>query len=419
MNAPVKLTAVEEALVASFSDRAGTLPGNADTVEARDAAIEALKSNGLPTRKIEAWHYTDLRRLLTKLPSGTGGQMVQSAPILDGSHVLTVENGVATTPSQLDGLNVELIADALGAEVGGYVPEFDGSDDTIGQINAAFVAGGYRFTVSDGSELTQAVEIQTLTAATQAHSSHLVAIGADASATFVDRSASTDDAMSTGVATVTVKDGATLDWIVVQEEGADASRLTKLVFDIAEGATVNLFIANFGGQLIRQEVHARCAGENSHLNFRAINMVGDDTHCDITLMLDHKVPNTTSEETVRSVVTGNGQAVFQGQIRVAQIAQKTDAQMAANTLLLSDEAGVSVKPELEIFADDVICAHGATVAEIDENHLFYLMARGISEKTARGLLVEAFVDELVEELENEQLVEALETRISTWLETHG
>ncbi|MEO1379699.1 MAG: SufD family Fe-S cluster assembly protein, partial [Pseudomonadota bacterium] len=119
------------------------------------------------------------------------------------------------------------------------------------------------------------------------------------------------------------------------------------------------------------------------------------------------------------VVTGNGQAVFQGQIRVAQIAQKTDAQMAANTLLLSDEAGVSVKPELEIFADDVICAHGATVAEIDENHLFYLMARGISEKTARGLLVEAFVDELVEELENEQLVEALEDRISNWLEAHG
>ncbi|MEO1747774.1 MAG: Fe-S cluster assembly protein SufD, partial [Pseudomonadota bacterium] len=311
------------------------------------------------------------------------------------------------------------IADALGADVGGFVPEFFGNDDAIGQINAAFVSGGYRLTVSDATELATPIEIQTHTSGAHAHSSHVVAIGAQTSATFVDRSVSAADAMSTSVTTITVKEGATVDWIIVQEEGDDASRLSKLVFDIAESATVNLFIANFGGKLVRQEVHARCAGENSHLNFRAINMVSDDTHCDITLVLDHLVPNTTSEETVRSVVTGNGQAVFQGQIRVAQIAQKTDAQMAANTLLLSDEAGVSVKPELEIFADDVICAHGATVAEIDENHLFYLMARGISEKTARGLLVEAFVDELVEELENEKLVEALENRISSWLEAHG
>lgn len=419
MNAPVKLTTVEEALVSTFADKVHALPGNADTIHARDAAIEAIKSNGLPTRKVEAWHYTDLRRLMAGLPTGDGKSAAAMSAILDGSHILSIENGVAQLSGQPDGLNVELIADALGADVGGYVPEFFGDDDAIGQINAAFVSGGYRLAVSDDVELSEPIEIQTRTSDTLAHSGHVAAIGAKASATFVDRSFSAGTAMTTAVTHVTVKDGATVNWIVVQEEGEDASRLAKLVFDIADGATVNLFIANFGGKLIRQEVHARCAGENSHLDFRAINMVGDETHCDITLVLDHQVPNTTSEETVRSVVTGKGQAVFQGQIRVAQIAQKTDAQMAANTLLLSDEAGVSVKPELEIFADDVICAHGATVAEIDENHLFYLMARGISEKTARGLLVEAFVDELVEELDNEQLVEALECRISAWLKAHG
>jgi Fe-S cluster assembly protein SufD len=104
---------------------------------------------------------------------------------------------------------------------------------------------------------------------------------------------------------------------------------------------------------------------------------------------------------------------------VHQIAQKTDAQMACNTLLLSDDAGFSAKPELEIFADDVICAHGATVAELDEDHLFYLRARGITERTARALLVEAFVDEAIEEIDNEPLVEALETRIGAWLEANG
>jgi Fe-S cluster assembly protein SufD len=100
-------------------------------------------------------------------------------------------------------------------------------------------------------------------------------------------------------------------------------------------------------------------------------------------------------------------------------AQKTDAQMACNTLLLSDDGEFSAKPELEIFADDVICAHGATVIDLDHNHLFYLMARGITEKSARGLLVNGFVDELIDELDNEELIEVLETLIEQWLADHA
>ncbi len=106
-------------------------------------------------------------------------------------------------------------------------------------------------------------------------------------------------------------------------------------------------------------------------------------------------------------------------IRVAPDAQKTDAKMACNTLLMSDDAEFSVKPELEIFADDVQCGHGATVADIDANHLYYLMARGIPENKARAMLVNAFVAEIVEELEDEALVEALEGVISAWLEKHA
>jgi Fe-S cluster assembly protein SufD len=119
------------------------------------------------------------------------------------------------------------------------------------------------------------------------------------------------------------------------------------------------------------------------------------------------------------VVTGRAKGVFQGMIRVAKDAQKTDAKMACNTLLLSDDGEFSTKPELEIFADDVVCGHGATVTEIDRDHLFYLMARGIDEKTARGLLVEAFVAEVIEELDDEAVVEALEEKLHAWFATHG
>jgi Fe-S cluster assembly protein SufD len=133
------------------------------------------------------------------------------------------------------------------------------------------------------------------------------------------------------------------------------------------------------------------------------------------MTLNHEVENTTSTEVMRNVVTGKGHGVFQGQIKVFQAAQKTDAKMACNTLLLSDDGEFSTKPELEIFADDVACGHGATVREVEPQHLFYLMARGIPESEARGLLVKAFVAELIEELEDEALVEALESRLSDWL----
>jgi Fe-S cluster assembly protein SufD len=121
----------------------------------------------------------------------------------------------------------------------------------------------------------------------------------------------------------------------------------------------------------------------------------------------------------RNVVFDRARGVFQGMIRVAPDAQKTDAKMSCNTLLMSDDAEFAAKPELEIFADDVQCGHGATVADIDGNHLYYLMARGIPKNKARAMLVNAFVAEIVEELEDEALVEALEGIISTWLEKHA
>ncbi len=117
---------------------------------------------------------------------------------------------------------------------------------------------------------------------------------------------------------------------------------------------------------------------------------------------------------IRNIVTGKAHGVFQGRINVHQAAQKTDAKMACNTLLLSDDGEFSTKPELEIFADDVQCGHGATVTEIDRDHLFYLMARGIDEKTARGLLVKAFLAEVIEELDDEPIVEALEALLDEW-----
>ncbi len=417
--APRTLTSAETALAAQFAQMSPTLPGSRAVHDARALAMATLAQNGLPTRKVEAFHYTDLRRLLTVVPPVEGAEERASmAPLVAGSVVLDDRALSAVLP---DGLTVVAMADGLKADIGGVVPHFSGADDAIGIINTAFADHGQRIVIADDVALDQPLEIRHGVSTGQSHSLDHVTVGKGASVLIIDRHHGGTDgaALVSHVTDLTVRAGAAATFVIIQDHGLDTTHLGKLRLRLEEKAAATVFVANFGGQLVRQEIEAVAAGEGSSLTLRAINLIGGQTHCDVTLTLGHVVPNTTSTETVRTVVTGRGQGVFQGQIRVAPIAQKTDARMACNTLLLSDDASFATKPELEIFADDVVCAHGATVTEIEQDHLFYLMARGIPEKAARGLLIKAFVAEIVEELEHEALVEALEQRIDTWLEANA
>jgi len=415
------LTAAETALVDQFGAQFGSLPGNAEMVKLRDRAIQAIKENGLPTRRVEAWHYTDLRRLLATVPaivpSGGAGELER---IIEGTARLVLRNGEVAATDPVEGVTVGSMSDALRADVSGVSVYDHGVHDATGLINSAFVTDGFVINVEGGATIAKPVELQTLHDGGQVHTRNSVTIGEGAKVTFFDRHEGSDaEVLETAVTELKLRKGAEALWVTVQEAGAAATHLSQMNVTMEEDARLTLFIVNLSGKVVRQEINGDILGEGADLTFRAVNLIGDKAHCDVTLSLGHLVPNTTSTETVRNVVTGKAQGVFQGQIRVDRIAQKTDAQMACNTLLLSDDAGFSTKPELEIFADDVVCAHGATVAEIDEDHLFYLMARGISEKSARGLLIKAFVAEIVEELDDEALIEALETRIDRWLEVHA
>ena len=214
-------------------------------------------------------------------------------------------------------------------------------------------------------------------------------------------------------------DGAEVVWVIDQERSEGALHFGQFNCRMGRDAKLTLFVMNSGSALARQEINVDVKGEGSQFILRGVNLIGGEQFNDITMRLIHSVENTSSTEIIRNVVTGRGRGVFQGQIKVAQGAQKTDAKMSCNTLLLSDDAEFSAKPELEIFADDVVCGHGATVTEIDKSHLFYLMARGIQEADARALLVKAFIAEIIQELEDAALVEALEARLTNWLEAHA
>ena len=246
-----------------------------------------------------------------------------------------------------------------------------------------------------------------------------VRVGAGAAVTIVERQAEAGAGLSTSVSHLLVGEGAEVRWLIVQEQSEAATHLGQFNAELGRNSRLMLFVMNAGGRLVRQEVRVAAKGDGADFQLRGINLLAGDSHTDLTMVLDHIAPGTGSRELVRNVVTGKARGVFQGRINVHQKAQKTDARMACNTLLLSDDGEFSTKPELEIFADDVQCGHGATVTEIDRNHLFYLMARGVDEKSARGLLVKAFVAEVIEELKDEAIVDALEARLGDWFSTHG
>ncbi|HEU4986062.1 MAG TPA: Fe-S cluster assembly protein SufD [Rhizobiaceae bacterium] len=419
IHAQTTQTTAEAALLDAYADRISELPGDTTVTVKRDNAVEALKA-GLPTRKVEAWHYTDLRRLLSSVPVFDATAYAERiAPVLADSSVLPVLNGVADKAPMIEGASIATLAEKLAdGSLGDLLGAAD-RDDTIGAINSAFVADGFAVDIAEDAEIAAPIELQNVQAGGQTHSRFVIKAGARSKATIVERQTGTGEALVSSVTHLDVGNEAELLWLIVQEQPEGATHLGQFNVRIGKGSKLTLFVMNTGGKLVRQEIRAAAAGEGSEFKLRGVNLLAGQTHCDVTMVLDHLAPDTYSTETLRNVVTGRAQGVFQGQIRVAREAQKTDAKMACNTLLLSDDGEFSTKPELEIFADDVACGHGATVTEIEQEHLFYLMARGIDEKSARGLLVKAFVAEVIEELEDEAVVDALEEKIGRWFAEHG
>lgn len=420
MHTQPQRTPAEAALVDTFDERLSLLPGDGAVMVKRDAAIEAVKA-GLPTRRVESWHYTDFRRMLTTVPSyDQTAQAVAVEPALPGATVLAILNGVSGKKlPEIDGVTITRLEEKLSD--GSFAPamELRGSDDAIGAINAAFVADGYFVDIAPGAELMAPLELQNIQAGGQAHVRLPVRVGAGAKATIVERQTGTGAALVSSVGHLLIGEGADVTYLIVQEQPDDATHLGQFNADIGANAKLTLFVMNAGGKLVRQEIRVKASGEGGYFTLRGVNLLAGDTHTDVTMVLDHAVPHTGSTEVIRNIVTGKARGVFQGRINVFQHAQKTDAKMACNTLLLSDDGEFSTKPELEIFADDVACGHGATVTEINRDHLFYLMARGVDEKSARGLLVKAFLAEVIEEFEQESLVDALEARLDDWFATHG
>ncbi len=201
---------------------------------------------------------------------------------------------------------------------------------------------------------------------------------------------------------VQVDEGANLTHVRLQDEALTAFHLSTLYAEIAERGTYDSFVLNLGARIARTEAHVSLGGAKGTAHLNGGQLLSGSQHADFTTVVKHDAPSCSSRQTVKNVLDGRSQAVFQGRIEVARIAQKTDGYQMNQALLLSPDAEIDTKPELEIFADDVKCSHGATVGELDAEQLFYLRSRGIPDAEARSMLVRAFLAEALDAVTDER-----------------
>ncbi|WP_455478369.1 Fe-S cluster assembly protein SufD [Bartonella sp. B10] len=418
INLQQELIAVEKDILNHFNQRVGCLPGNKEVQEVRKKAIELFKKNLLPSRKIENWHYTNLRTLLKSISDFSeisNGQLVD--PLFSESAVFSIENGKTLKQSKIIGITAKCLVDALEKENFKNIDQITADADFIGQLNTAFVTDGWLIQIPENRKLNSPIELQNIQMGGQSHTFSDIQVGKNSQAIIIERQIGNDkNTLVSSIFSLNIAANSDVTWILIRDRGFDSTQFGRLCAVLGENAKLSLYVINIGSQLNRQEVDVELQGKDSNFQLRVINLLSGKTHSDLTMTVRHTEENATSTEIIRNVAIDKAHGVFQGIIRVAQKAQKTDARMACNTLILSDDAEFCAKPELEIFADDVACGHGATVTKINSDHLFYLMARGIPFKSAQEILIRGFVSELIEEIKQDNLQSLLSDIIVQWLE---
>lgn len=444
MNAEIRQirTAAEQGLLDTFAASKAKLPGAGPVAALRDAAFKVFEQQGLPHRRIEEWKYTDLRAVMrdskplaaapdaqAKARARDAGQWLAG---VGARRIVFVDGVFAPEISDLSslekGLTIGSLADALAKAdprtmkvLGRALPA---KDDPAVTLNTAFMGDGAVIHVADGAKIDKPLHLSFVTSGDKPVAifvRSLVVIGKGAKATLIEshEGPAGVDYQVNHALELSVGDEAEFDHIKIAHEGDKAIHVGTLIADIGAKARIGDFSFTTGGAVVRNQIFMRLGGQDTNANISGASLLKARQHADNTLVIDHAVPHCTSRETFKSVVDDEARSVFQGKIIVRPDAQKTDGKMATHALLLSDGAEADAKPELEIFADDVVCGHGATAGALDDDLLFYLKSRGIPPKQAEALLIQAFIGAAVETIANESLRDALMGEARRWLAARG
>jgi len=382
------------------------IAGEGPLNDLRRAAAARFLELGAPAQRLERWKYTSLTPLaktgfalaapaeLAELPRIEGTtRLVFVNGRFDAGRSDALPQGVAT----LGAVGETEILDLLG-------PVAEAPDQSLTALNTAFAGDGYVVELGAGESLEQPLHIVHVTGAgAAANLRNVVRLGGTARATIIESWLGEAEYWANPVTDIRLAEGSVLTHYKWQREGADAFHTALNTVSIATGARYEALTLATGSRIMRQEFAIALDGETADCLLAGAALGHEKQHLDFTVTMDHRAPNAHSDQRFKSVLASGARSVFQGQVKVARGAIGTDAHQTSNNLLLDRSAEADAKPELEIFADDVACSHGATVGELDENKVFYLKSRGLSDEAARALLVEGFVAELFDDVAHEAI----------------
>ncbi len=381
---------------------------------ARTAAEEALDFS-LPHRRMEEWRWTDLRQMIDKpypprqmvtAEQGEVERLLKSSPFaaIAGARMVFVNGHYDSKHSKLVNSAVEPQAEIT---------------EPVQQMNAAFATDGARLVLSGSIDTPVELVFIATDAAPRTIATHnVIEVAGGASATIIETHIGKGSYLANSVTEIRIGEGARLDRVKADLESHDATHLAHAHVTLSANVTYREFTLSTGAKLNRQNGTYAFKGEHTDAKISGAYLLAGKQHADSRLVVDHQVPNCASRELFKCVMDDHARSIFQGKVIVRPHAQKTDGKQSSHALLLSETAEFDAKPELEIFADDVACGHGATAGDLNEDHLFYLESRGITPAEAKALLIAAFVGEAFETIDHDGIREALTDYAARWLTEH-
>lgn len=427
------MNAVDETARTLLERFAGDRPG--DSVEwiaelRRDAARQFAET-GLPSTRIEDWKYTSIKPIAKRdfaRPDAAGATADAAQiealriPGLDAQRLVFVNGHFSASLSDRDtagsGVRVRNLAAVLADDAGALEGRLAGAAQTdfsgFTALNTAFAEDGAVIEIDADSRADRPIELLFVSTAQEqpvaAQPRVLISAGHHGEATVIEHYVGLDDAqnLTNAVTEATLDSGARVTHYRIQRESRRGFHIGSIHVNQAADSRYESHNVQIGGQLVRTDINTALNAQGAETLFNGLYLLNGRQHCDIHTRINHNEPNAHSEEAYRGILDGYARGVFNGRVYVAPHAQQTAAYQSNDNLLLSGKAEIDTKPELEIYADDVVCTHGATVGQLDRNSLFYLRSRGVDEETARGLLLYAFAETSIDRMGIEPLREWLE-----------
>ena len=381
-----------------------------------DAASRFMES-GWPKATDEAWRFTNLNKLAAKeLTPVVAASAADTSALPEGARLVLVNGVIDHDLSTAMPEGVELVALDDDAEVAALLADKRLLNHSVASLSLAVLGAGFGLRIRGKVETPLQSVYRNAGDDTSSHAVGAILIEDGASATVMEHHLGDGEGLSAPVSAFHVGKGATLSHARVQAEGAARHHLATSIMTFDADARYHGLSVQTGGVLSRNENHIALIGEDIDMTLTTIYLAHEDQVMDVTAVVDHQMPNCVSRQIVRGVLDDAAKGVFQGKVIVARDAQKTDGNQMSRALLLSRKCEADAKPELEIYADDVVCSHGATVGELDDDHLFYLTSRGIPKAQARQMLIEAFLSDVLDGVEDERLKAHGLPQVSAWLE---